>query len=140
MSTHHHIAKACIALILALSAWSPRLAHAQTAGNYQIFVSNEKSGDVTVINGSDLKVAATIAVGKRPRGIQSSPDGKTVYVALSGTPIALPPKLDANGNPIFKRGKDDDDDSVAPSDKAADGIGVIDVAQQKLTGVLHGGS
>jgi YVTN family beta-propeller protein len=140
MSTRQRAAQLCTALVLTLSAWSPMLAHAQASENFQIFVSNERSGDVTVINGSDLKVLATIAVGKRPRGIQSSPDGKSVYVALSGTPIALPPKLDANGNPIFKRGKDDDDDSVAPSDKAADGIGVIDVAQQKLTGVLHGGS
>lgn len=140
MSTHYHVAKACMALILALTAWSPQLVHAKTAGNYQIFVSNEKSGDVTVINGSDLKVVATIAVGKRPRGIQSSPDGKSVYVALSGTPIALPPKLDANGNPIFKRGKDDDDDAAAPSDKTADGIGVIDVAQKKLTSIMHVGS
>jgi hypothetical protein len=50
-----------------------------------------------------------------------------VYVALSGTPIAAPPQLDAHGNPIFKRGGDDDD-SDAESDKTADGIGVVDLA------------
>ncbi len=58
---------------------------AQAAG-YQIYVSNEQSGDVTVIDGTSLKAVATIPVGKRPRGIHASPDGKTVYVALSGTP------------------------------------------------------
>jgi len=69
-----------------------------------------------------LKVIATIPVGKRPRGVHVSPDGKTVYVALSGTPISAPPQLDAQGNPILKKGGDDDDDS-AKADKAADGIG-----------------
>jgi YVTN family beta-propeller protein len=108
--------------------------------SYQVFVSNERSGDVTVINGSDFKVDGTISVGKRPRGIQASPDGKTVYVALSGTPIAAPPQLDAHGNPIFKRKADDDDEDNANADKAADGIGVVDVAHRKLTGTISAGS
>jgi len=140
MSKRRQVVLLCIAVSLTLTAWSAMPAAAQSSENFQIFVSNEKSGDVTVIDGSTLKVVATIPVGKRPRGIQSSPDGKTAYVALSGTPIALPPKLDANGNPIFKRGKDDDDDEDVPSDKSADGIGLIDVAQNKLTHVLHVGS
>src|SRR3984885_15330427 len=100
-----------------LISWSLLSAQTLTGQSYQILVSNEKSGDVTVINGSDLKVAATFPVGKRPRGIQVSPDGKTVYVAMSGTPVAPPPKLDAQGNPIFQRGKDDDDDETAHADK-----------------------
>ena len=90
-------------------------AGARAANDYQILVSDEKSGEVTVINGADFKVTATIPVGKRPRGIHASPDGKTVYVAVSGTPIEPPPKLDANGNPIFEKGHDDDDDDNAPS-------------------------
>jgi YVTN family beta-propeller protein len=110
------------------------------AAPYEIYVTNERSGDVTVINGGDFSVAATIAVGKRPRGIHASPDGKTVYVALSGTPIAPPPKLDAQGNPVFDRKKADDDDDDANSDKSADAIGVLDVATKKLTGKLHAGS
>jgi len=100
------------------------------AGDYQIFVTNEKSGDLTIIDGADNKVLATIPVGKRPRGIRVSPDGSTVYVAVSGTPISAPPKLDAKGNPIFNRG--DDDDDAAKSDKSADGIAVVDVAQRKF--------
>jgi YVTN family beta-propeller protein len=122
----------------ALIALSPLAVRA--AQNYQIYVSNEKSGDVTIINGSDNQVLATLPVGKRPRGIHASPDGKTVYVALSGTPIAAPPKLDAKGNPIFERGKDDDDDDSVKSDKSADAIGVVDVAQRKLKGKITGGS
>src|SRR5277367_6177967 len=107
-------------------------AQSQTNVDYQIFVSNEKSGDLTVISGGDFKVVATIPVGKRPRGIHASPDGQTVYVALSGTPIEPPPKLDANGNPVFEKGHDDDDDDNVKSDKSADGLGIVDVAQKKF--------
>lgn len=113
----------------------------QSSPSYQIVVSNEASGDVTLISGTDFKVVATIPVGKRPRGIHASPDGKTVYVALSGTPPEAPPQLDAQGNPILKKhAADDDDDDSAPADKSADGIGVVDVAQRKLTGKIHAGS
>ena len=140
MYKRNHLVRFLIGLTPALIPWSSLPAQPVPGQNYQIFVSNEKSGDVTVINGGDFKVVATIPVGKRPRGIQASPDGKTVYVAMSGTPIAPPPKLDAQGNPIFQRGKDDDDDDAAHADKSADGIGVIDVAQKKLTGKLSVGS
>jgi YVTN family beta-propeller protein len=112
----------------------------QAAQSYQIYVSNEKSGDVTVIDGGDQRILATIPVGKRPRGIHASPDGKTVYVALSGTPIAAPPQLDAKGNPIFQKGRDDNDDDDVKSDKSADAIGILDVAQRKLTGRISAGS
>jgi len=120
---------------LALAAAPPA-----RGATYQVYVTNERSGDVTVINGSDSSVTATIPVGKRPRGIHVSPDRKTVYIALSGTPIEAPPQLDAQGNPIFakKRGDADDDDSNA--DKSADGIGVLDVAAQTLRTKLNAGS
>ena len=125
--------KAMLACTVVLSA--PASLQAAT---YQVFVTNERSGDVTVINGSDFSVAATIAVGKRPRGIHVSPDGKLVYVALSGTPIEAPPQIDAQGNPVFEKKKGGDDDDNA--DKSADGIGVLDVAARKFTGKLHAGS
>jgi len=130
--------KPLLAPVLLFAACS-LAAQARSADGFQLYVSNERSADVTIINGSDLKVVGTIPVGKRPRGIHASPDGKRVYVALSGTPIAVP-KLDAQGNPLFQRGKDDDDDAASRADKAADGIGIIDVAQRKLTGKLLVGS
>jgi YVTN family beta-propeller protein len=128
-------------LAVALAALLPVATPALAAGGYQIYVSNEKSGDVTVIDGTSLKAVATFPVGKRPRGIHASPDGKTVYVALSGTPIEGPPELDAQGNPVFKRDKkDDDDDDDVASDKSADGIGVIDVATRKVLKKISVGS
>src|SRR5690348_1064752 len=67
---------------------------------YLVCVSNERSGDVTILR--DGRSLATIPVGKRPRGIHPSPDGAYLYVALSGSPITGPPQLDAKGNPILK--------------------------------------
>src|SRR3954447_16518723 len=52
--------------------------HAQLA-----LVSNEAAHDVTVSAGATNRVVATIVLGVRPRGIQASPDGRRVYVALS---------------------------------------------------------
>jgi YVTN family beta-propeller protein len=121
-----------------LLALSPLMGHA--GQNYQVYVSNEKSGDVTIINGGDNQVLGTIPVGKRPRGIHASPDGKTVYVALSGTPIAAPPQLDAKGNPVFQKAKDDDDDDSVKADKSADSIAIVDVATRKMTGKISAGS
>jgi YVTN family beta-propeller protein len=126
------------AVLLAVIA-QPVLSAAQSAagGGYQIYVTNERSGDLTVIDGTNFKVTATIPVGKRPRGIHASPDGKTVYVALSGTPIEPPPQLDEHGNPILKK---HDDDSDLEADKAADGIGVVDVAHNKVLRKFSAGS
>lgn len=92
---------------------------------YRVFVTNETSGDLSIIDGSTLEVIATIPLGKRPRGIHASPDGRTIYVALSGSPMA-PPGVD--------------EDTLPPADKSADGIGVFDVEQNKLVRVLEGGS
>jgi YVTN family beta-propeller protein len=106
------------------------------AAEYQIVVSNERGGTLTFISGTDFKAVATVPIGKRPRGLRPSPDGKLVYVALSGTPISPPPRLDANGNPIFDR----DEEAAKDADKSADGIGVIEVAHQKLLRKIHVGS
>lgn len=137
---HRPVLAAAVVLALAWMALAPRPGAA--AQSYQVWVTNEKSGDVTIIDGGSLQVVGTLPVGKRPRGIHASPDGRTVYVALSGTPIEGPPQLDAAGNPVFRKGhgKDDDDDDNAAADKSADGIGVIDVADRRITGKIKVGS
>jgi YVTN family beta-propeller protein len=91
----------------------------------RIYVTNEVGGDLTVIDSGNYNVLATVPLGKRPRGIHSSPDHKTIYVALSGSPIA---------------GPDVDESTLPPPDKTADGIGVFDVAQNKVVRTIHGGS
>src|SRR5437667_4308507 len=92
--------------------------------NYLVFVSNERSGDVTVIDGATDSVVGTFPVGKRPRGIHATPDGKRIFVTLSGSPRMAPGV----------------DTERAPSDKAADGLGVIDPNARKLIDRWHVGS
>jgi YVTN family beta-propeller protein len=88
-------------------------------------VTNETSGDITVVDVAAARAIATIPVGKRPRGIRVSPDGSTLFVALSGSPIA-PPGVDES--------------TLPPADKKADGIGVVSVAEQRLLRVIAAGS
>lgn len=104
------------------------------ASPYWVCVSNERSNDVTIFDGEDLSVVATIDVGKRPRGIHASPDGRRLYVALSGTPMSGPPQLDGQGNPIFAEERWDE------ADHAADGIGVIDLERLEFVKKLPSGS
>ena len=89
----------------------------------RIYVTNEASGDMTIIDSVSYRVIATVPLGKRPRGIHASPDRKTIYVALSGSPIAGPGV---------------DESTLPPPDRSADGIGVFDVAQNKVVRVIKG--
>ena len=49
----------------------------------RIFVTNEKSNNISVIDAETLNVEHTIDVGDRPRGIGLSPDSSELYVAIS---------------------------------------------------------
>ena len=72
--------KLFLSAALVVTVLSPR--HSVDAAEWRVFVSSEKSNDVTVI-GTEEKVLATIAVGQRPRGVTASHDGAKVYVANS---------------------------------------------------------
>lgn len=88
------------------------------------YVSNESDGTVSVVDLHRREVIATIPVGKRPRGLRLSPDGRTLYVALSGSPKA-PPGVD--------------EATLPPPDRSADGIGVVDLEADKVVRVLASG-
>src|SRR5438034_1921712 len=45
------------------------LGHARADAEMRVFVTNEKSDDVTVIDAATRKVLKTVPVGKRPRGV-----------------------------------------------------------------------
>lgn len=94
------------------------------ASGERVYVSDENGGLVVVIDAAKDEVIARVPVGKRPRGIRVSPDGTAVLVALSGSPKS-PPGVDPA--------------SLPPVDRAADGIGVIDVSSLKLTRVIEAG-
>jgi YVTN family beta-propeller protein len=54
-----------------------RIPDVATAGRqHRIYVTNENSGDVSVIDPYTASVIATIPVGERPRGIHASPATK----------------------------------------------------------------
>jgi YVTN family beta-propeller protein len=95
------------------------------AGSYGIYVTNEASGDLTVIDAATHTAVATVPLGKRPRGIRVSPDRSVLYVALSGSPIAPPGT---------------DESKLPPPDRSADGIGVFDVGARTLRTILRGPS
>src|ERR1044071_5687856 len=89
-----------------------------------VYVTNEASGDLSIIDAATNQVITTLRLGKRPRGIQISPDRKLIYVALSGSPFA-PPGVD--------------EDSLPPPDKSADGIGIVDTEKNALLKIIPGG-
>src|SRR3954454_18206847 len=91
----------------------------------RVFVTNEASGNLSVIDAGTQAVIATAPLGKRPRGIQASPDGKSLYVALSGSPNAGPGV---------------DPKTLPPPDRSADGIGEIDADTYKVKRVIHAGN
>ena len=91
----------------------------------RLYVSDEIGGNVVIVDPEQQRVVARIPVGKRPRGIQLSPDHRKVYVALSGNPIG---------------GPNVDESKLPPPDRRYDGIGVVDLASQKLTETYQSGA
>ncbi len=108
--------------IWAMAAGTP--ARAADGAATRLYVSVEDGGEVVVVDPAHAEVVARIPVGKRPRGIKLSKDGKTLYVALSGSP---------RGGPGV------DESKLPPPDRSADGIGVVDLATRKLVRTLPSG-
>src|SRR5205823_2653181 len=105
-----------VALLLFLALAAPGCSRSGSSPGpypYWVCVTNERSDDMTVLDGTTRMTIAVIPLGKRPRGIHPSPDGKFLYVALSGSPISGPPG--APGGPPAK---------TTAGDRSADGIGV----------------
>ncbi len=83
------------------AAVSITLAAPAKSSSYFVYVSNERSGDVSVIDGATDAVVATFGVGKRPRGIHVTPDGRRILVTLSGSP-RMTPGVDTERAPADK--------------------------------------
>jgi YVTN family beta-propeller protein len=90
----------------------------------RVWVSAEDAGEIAAVDPIKGEVAFRVKVGRRPRGLKLSPDGKLLYVTLTGTP-----KADPHGA------------VAAPTagDRAADGVAVVDVATRKVVRVLPAG-
>jgi YVTN family beta-propeller protein len=94
------------------------------AGGVRVYVSDETGTEVVIVDPDAGKVLDKIKVGKRPRGIKVSHDGTQLFVALSGSPIG---------------GPNVDESKLPPADRAADGIGVVDLKTHKLVRNLKSG-
>jgi YVTN family beta-propeller protein len=92
---------------------------------YRVYISNESSGDLTVIDPARMEAMETVPLGKRARGIHPSADGQWIFVALSGSPLAPPGT---------------DESTLPPPDKSADGIGIFDIRSNKMLRKVPGGS
>ena len=123
------IARAFLVTALLLGACAkrdqPASMQSQPSGEL-VYVTNEDSRDLTVIDATTDSVIATIFVGTRPRGVKVSPDGRTVYVALSGSPKCPPTMPDGECEKL-------------KSDPALDGVAVVDVATRKTIKTLPAG-
>jgi YVTN family beta-propeller protein len=97
---------------------------ASPAAQTRLYVSAEEGGEVVVVDPQRGEVVTHIAVGKRPRGVKLSRDGKQLFVALSGSP---------------KGGPGVDESKLPPPDRSADGVGVVDIATHKLVRTLPSG-
>jgi YVTN family beta-propeller protein len=91
----------------------------------RLYVSCEESGEIAVIDTATDARVATWPVGKRPRGLRLSPDGRKLYVALSGSPNAGPPGKEPK--------------QLAEPDRSADGIAELEVAGGKRLRLLPSG-
>jgi YVTN family beta-propeller protein len=86
-------------------------------GGPYAFVSNEVDNTISVINVRTDSVVATLEAGQRPRGIKLMPDGKTLVVAVSGSPRAGPGV---------------DESKLPPADRSKDGLALVDLATREV--------
>ena len=91
------------------------------------YVSNEDGHSVTVIDTDRNEVITTVPVGKRPRGLQLSHDGKQLFVALSGLPKCPPSVPDEECEKLGR-------------DVKADGVAAVDIRTLKVVKVFEAGS
>lgn len=94
---------------------------------FALYVSNERSGDITIIDGQTNTVLKTIPAGKRPRGIHTGPHTGNIYVTLSGSPRLGP-------------GADPERAKSLVADKSADGIAIIDPVKGAVIRMIKVGS
>ena len=94
-----------------------------SAPSMLVYVSDERGNKVTVIDAATDRVVKTIDAGQRPRGIRLTPDGKTLVVAVSGSPI---------GGPGV------DESKLPPPDRSKDGIALVDLATDSVRRIQGG--
>jgi YVTN family beta-propeller protein len=106
------------------AAAKPHVARSLLGGGPYLYVSGEDGNSVAVIDVRAESVVASMAPGRRPRGVRVSPDGSTLIVAVSGSP---------------KGGPGVDESKLPPADHRRDGIALMDLPRRVLRKTLSGG-
>jgi YVTN family beta-propeller protein len=119
------LTRATATVALAATAATAATPVAPAGAAERLAVSDERGDAVVIVDAASWNVERRIDVGKRPRGIALSPDGKRLLVALSGSPI---------GGPGV------DESKLPPPDRRADGIGVVDLASGRVERILASGN
>ena len=109
--------------LLIVTACSPR-APSDATGS-RVYVSDERGDAVVAIDPARAVVVARYGPLHRPRGLALSPDGRLLYVAVSGSPI---------GGPGV------DESRLPPADVTRHGVAVIDLERGAVTRTLKAGS
>lgn len=71
---------------VAVATKTPQASIISPSAAPRLFVTNERSGTITVVDTSTDQVIDTIAVGARPRGITFSGNGERLFAALTDLP------------------------------------------------------
>ena len=82
---------------------------AVTPDGSKVYVANEGSGTISVINTTDNTVTYTVNVGDHPQGVAVTPDGTKIYVTKEDSSIvsvidistnSVVTDMNVEGNPI----------------------------------------
>jgi PQQ-dependent catabolism-associated beta-propeller protein len=125
---------ASLAMVVVLASPAPAL-----SAEVRVFVTNEKSNEVTVIRAADNQVIGTVRVGMRPRGIAVSADGRRIFVANSNSNNisvidtatlkvidSFPAGIDPEGITVDSRGR------LYAANENESAATIIDVANHKI--------
>jgi YVTN family beta-propeller protein len=115
-----------LALVAAFACGCSHATKAPPAPRRDVFVytSDEAGGTVAIIDAAKRQVIGTIPVGRRPRSLKVSRDANLLYVTVSGSPAKAPGL---------------DEAKLAPPDRSADGIAVVDLNQRGIVRRLPAG-
>src|SRR2546421_1293396 len=137
-----------------LAVASPLVAAWPTPGptipDPSIYVTNQLDNTLSVIDGSNYKVVATVPVGASPAGVAVSPDGRYAYIAEGGddavsgfdtgsraiaTSVALPAGSRHRGRALSPKG-----DFLYVADGGSDRVSVVDTRTNRVVASVPVGS
>jgi YVTN family beta-propeller protein len=125
-------AASSLALLLVLAACSQHpfgrgqestTSAADEDSGYDVYVTNETTGSLSIFDGDTGLVKATVPLSSRPRGLRVGLDGRTLFIALTGAARSAPllPLLPRPG-----------------ADPEAAGIALFDIVERRVVRTLKG--